>query len=62
MYLIIFVLALMFLAGFMDPDKVKSPAENKAMTASLYLVGVVLFAPNRFGAWCRRAMRGLKRA
>ena len=53
---------IMFLAGFLEPDKVKSHSENRAMVAGLYLLAVLLYTPNRIGAWCRRALKGMKRA
>lgn len=51
----------MFIAGFLEPDKVKSAHENRALASALYLLGVLLFLPNRAGAVARRALRQLKR-
>lgn len=60
-WFLVIVTIIMFLSGFIYPDKVKDPKENNAMVAALYLAGILLFVPNRFGALVRRALKQLKR-
>ena len=51
----------LFVDGFMSSAKVESN-KNDAMKSFLTLVGKTYYPINRFGAWLRRLLQGLKRA
>ena len=61
-WILVVIAIILFIDGFMEPAKVESHNKNKAMTSLLYLTAKALYVPNRFGAWLRRMLAGIRRA
>ena len=59
--LILAPFVLLFIDGFMSSTEAES-SKNETMTSFLTLVGKVYYPVNRFGAWLRRLLQGVKKA